>query len=67
MSNQVTNTMTPEQMRAVFDQTLVGEADEDRIAKVQLLREYFCNPDFRAGLTQEVDRLINFDAPAGRA
>ena len=34
--------------RQVFDDALDGETDPDRIARVELLREFFCNAEFRA-------------------
>ncbi len=49
--------MTEAQAREVFDATLAGEKDQDRIAKVELMREFFCNPAFRSALQAEVARI----------
>jgi hypothetical protein len=42
--------MTPEVARAIFDAAYAAEPDPDKRARLELLREYFCNPDFRRGL-----------------
>lgn len=49
--------MTTDQAREVFAAALANETDADRIAKVELCREYFCNAEFRQALSDEVYRL----------
>ena len=31
--------------------------DADRIAKLELMREFFCNPEFRVAMQDEVARI----------
>ena len=49
--------MTTQQAAEIFNKTLIGETNKDRIAKVELAREYFCNPKFRAHLENELALL----------
>lgn len=35
-----------EELRAVFDGAIAASQDPDRNARLELLREYFTNPDF---------------------
>lgn len=49
--------MSNEQAREVFNAAIAKETDPDRIAKVELLREYFCNPEFRSAMENEVARI----------
>lgn len=49
--------MAPDEARAVFDAALAGETDPERIARVELAREFFCNPDFRAFARDHVAEL----------
>jgi hypothetical protein len=49
--------MTNEQAREIFNQSIANETDADRIATVELLREYFTNPEFRAAMQNEVARI----------
>ncbi len=42
-----------EEMRKEFDLILAGLTDPDQIAKVELIREFFCNPEFRTALENE--------------
>lgn len=44
---------TMEEMRKEFDLILAGLTDPDQIAKVELIREFFCNPEFRTALENE--------------
>jgi hypothetical protein len=46
--------MSNEQAREIFNAAIAGESNRDRIAKLELLREYFTNASFRAGLEREV-------------
>ncbi len=39
--------MTTEQAKAIFTAAIEKETNADRIAKLELLREYFTNPTFR--------------------
>jgi hypothetical protein len=49
--------MNNEQAREIFDQAIATETDADRIAKVELMREYFTSPAFRVALEDEVARI----------
>lgn len=49
--------MTNNEAREIFNQAIANEKDADRIAKVELLREYFTNPTFRSAMEEEVARL----------
>lgn len=42
--------MTNQAAREVFNQVLATQTDADKIAKLELAREYFTNPDFRKAL-----------------
>lgn len=49
--------MNNQEARRIFDQAIANETDQDRIARVELLREYFTNPEFRAALLDHVAEL----------
>jgi hypothetical protein len=49
--------MTNQQAAEVFNNALIGETNPERIAQVEMMREYFCNPDFRAYMENEIARL----------
>lgn len=49
--------MTNQQAREIFDQAIANETDPDRIANVELMREYFTNPEFRVAMQNEVARV----------
>ena len=49
--------MSNTEARKVFNQILATLTDADQIAKIELCREYFTNPDFRAALQNEVARI----------
>lgn len=51
--------MTVEQAREVFDVAAKGTTDADRIARIELLREYFTNEDFRRAFADHVWNLNN--------
>lgn len=40
--------------REIFNAAIAGETNPDRIAKVELLREFFTNDNFRAAFSQFV-------------
>lgn len=47
------NSISREQVRAVFNaevEKAKAVGDEDRVAKVELMREYFTNPAFRKAM-----------------
>ena len=46
--------MTNQAAREVFNQVIANEADADKIARLEVCREYFTNPTFRKALQ---DRL----------
>ena len=39
--------MTTEQAREIFNQAAANTTDADAIARIELAREYFTNPQFR--------------------
>lgn len=45
--------------RSMFDDAIARTDDPDRKATLELCREYFCNPDFRAAFEQHVFDLNN--------
>ena len=49
--------ITAKQVRDIFDSALVGETNPERIAKVELLREFFTNTEFRNAMRDEVARI----------
>ncbi len=49
--------MTNQQAAEIFNNALIGETDPARIANVELMREYFCNPEFRAYMEAETARV----------
>lgn len=55
--------MTATDARAVFDEAIAQETDPDRIARVELLREFFCNEEFRQFIYSESFRLANTEQP----
>lgn len=40
----------PEEARRVFNQRIANETDADRIADLEIAREYCCNPEFKSFL-----------------
>lgn len=44
--------MTATEARAIFDSAIASTTDADAIARLELAREYFCNPDFRCQLAE---------------
>ena len=49
--------LTNTEAREIFNAAIANETDADRIAKVEMLREYFCNPAFRESMADEVARI----------
>ena len=49
-TNTAAETFTAADARAIFDGALAGEVNADRIAKIELLREFFTNPAFAQAL-----------------
>jgi hypothetical protein len=49
--------MNKQEAAEVFNNALIGETNPERIAQVEMMREYFCNPDFRAYMENEIARL----------
>ena len=56
--------MTNEQAREIFNAAIASETDSDRIAKVELMREYFCNETFRTVLHDHVWNVKQAQPPA---
>ena len=48
--------MTLEQARIEFDKMIANATTADQIAKLELMREFFCNPEFRQALEDETAR-----------
>lgn len=48
--------MDTQKARAEFDKMISSATDPDKIAKLELMREFFCNPDFRKALEDEMAR-----------
>ena len=48
--------MNKTEARAVFNKVIAGESNPDQVAKLELLREYFCNPEFKQALEDETWR-----------
>jgi hypothetical protein len=51
--------MVNEQAREVFNQAIAKTHDADQVAKLELAREYFTNPEFRKDLEQITWELNN--------
>ena len=49
--------MTNQKATEIFNNVLIGETNPERIANIELMREYFTNPEFRAAMENEVARL----------
>ena len=49
--------MNSTEARQIFDTQIAAEVDADRITKLELLREYYCNPEFRKAMENEVSRI----------
>jgi len=43
----------PEEARRLFDARIAAEPNPERIAELEVLREYLCNPAFRAELEEQ--------------
>ena len=50
--------MNAEQAREIFNQALVGKSP-DGVARIEIVREYFTNPEFRSALEQMVWEINN--------
>ncbi len=50
-------TMTNNEAKEIFNAAIANETNADRIAKVELLREYFTNDDFRAAFNAHVAEI----------
>jgi hypothetical protein len=51
--------MTSQQAKEVFNQVIATQTDADKIAKIELAREYFTNPTFRKALEDHVWQINN--------
>lgn len=49
--------MDKQQAREIFNAAIANETDADRIAKVELLREFFTNDTFRKQFSEYVFNL----------
>jgi hypothetical protein len=39
--------MNTSEVRAIFNQVIATESNPDKVARLEIVREYFTNPDFR--------------------
>lgn len=46
--------MTNEAAREVFNQVIANQTDTDTIARIEIVREYFTNADFRKAMEDMV-------------
>lgn len=44
--------MTTEQARLIFNTVIAGEPNAEEVAKLEVAREFFTNPDFRKKLEE---------------
>jgi hypothetical protein len=51
--------MTTNEAREIFNAAIAAATDADAIAKIELCREYFTNPEFRASLESYVYEINN--------
>jgi hypothetical protein len=49
--------MTNQAAREVFNAAIAAQTDADKIARIELAREYFTNPTFRKALEDHVWQL----------
>lgn len=54
--------MTNEQAKEIFNQVIARETNPDKVANLEICREYFTNPNFRKALEQYV-----WDINSGKA
>jgi len=60
--------MTNDEARAIFDQIIARTYDPERIAKLELCREFFCSPGMRNTITEFVwNRLQNMQRETANA
>lgn len=45
--------MNAAEVKQVFDKVIVTLTDQDKIARLEIAREYFTNPEFRAALEEK--------------
>lgn len=55
------NTIQPAELKSIFNQVIAGETDSSTVANLEVCREFFTNPEFRARLEQ-----FTFDQNQGR-
>jgi len=48
----VETTIQPTELKSIFDQVISGQTDPATVANLEVCREYFTNPEFRARLEQ---------------
>ena len=54
--------MTATELRQIFDRAISQQKDADKVARLELCREFFTNPEFRAALSDEVARVNGVEA-----
>lgn len=50
--------MNADKAREIFNEAIKNSTDETHTAKLELLREYACNPEFRADLKKYIYTLV---------
>ena len=51
--------MTTDEARTIFDEAIAATTDPEVKATRELLREYFCNPAFRAEMHEMIYQINN--------
>lgn len=46
--------MNTEQAKRIFNDAIAKQTDADKVARLELVREYFTNPEFRTALHDHV-------------
>lgn len=47
----------PHEARNIFNAACANAKDADELASRELLREFFCNPEFRSAMEREIERI----------
>jgi hypothetical protein len=51
--------MTNTEAREIFNQAILTSKDADQIARIEIVREYLCNPNFRKAIEDHVWQINN--------
>lgn len=58
--------METNEVREIFNKVIAGQTDPDRVANLEIVREYFTNPDFKRALEDFVWQVNSPSQPATR-